>query len=135
MRTASGALILNDSYNANPASMRAGLSALCELPARRRIAVLGVMAELGEQSASMHRLIATDASASGLIVVAVNAPEYGPGMIHVDTQDAAIERMGALGDGDAVLVKGSLVAGLRALAERLIALSGGAMDGGAATSW
>ena len=135
VRTASGALILNDAYNANPASMRAGLSALCELPARRRIAVLGVMAELGEQSASMHRLIATDASASGLIVVAVNAPEYGPGMIHVDTQDAAIERMGALGDGDAVLVKGSLVAGLRALAERMIALSGGAVDGGAATSW
>ena len=46
-RTARGVLVLNDAYNANPTSMEAALRALARLPARRRIAVVGVMAELG----------------------------------------------------------------------------------------
>ena len=55
-----GALILNDAYNANPTSVAAALESLAALPARRRIAVLGAMAELGERSAADH-------GASGLV--------------------------------------------------------------------
>src|SRR5690606_10331667 len=46
-RAPSGALVLNDAYNANPLSMAAALRSLAGLPARRRVAVLGTMAELG----------------------------------------------------------------------------------------
>jgi hypothetical protein len=47
--------ILNDSYNANPDSMRAALGLLCKAKNRRRVAVLGDMFELGAASAELHR--------------------------------------------------------------------------------
>ena len=52
-----GAIILNDSYNANPTSMRAAIDALVDLPATRRVAMLGVMAEISDAAAE-HRAIA-----------------------------------------------------------------------------
>lgn len=55
-RTAAGAIVLNDSYNANPTSVRAALDALADLPATRRIAVLGLMAEISDPEAE-HRAI------------------------------------------------------------------------------
>ena len=64
-RAASGALVLDDSYNANPTSMASALDALVALPARRRVAVLGVMAELGAGSASAHREIGARAQGLG----------------------------------------------------------------------
>jgi UDP-N-acetylmuramoyl-tripeptide--D-alanyl-D-alanine ligase len=117
-RAASGALILNDSYNANPTSTAAALDALAALPARRRIAVLGVMAELGEDSAAGHREVAARASELGIEVRSVAAPDYGV----EDAPDIAtvVDQLGRLGEGDAVLVKGSRVAGLEALAEALL---------------
>jgi UDP-N-acetylmuramoyl-tripeptide--D-alanyl-D-alanine ligase len=55
LQKAGGVTILNDAYNANPASMRAALETLCALPvAERRIAVLGDMRELGKSSARYH---------------------------------------------------------------------------------
>jgi UDP-N-acetylmuramoyl-tripeptide--D-alanyl-D-alanine ligase len=115
---ASGALILNDSYNANPTSMGAALEALAALPARRRIAVLGVMAELGEDAAAAHEEVAARATELGIEVRSVAAPAYGVD----DAPDIAtvIDRLGPLGEGDVVLVKGSRVAGLEALAEALL---------------
>ena len=50
----SGALVLNDTYNANPLSIEAALRALAELPAERRTAILGVMAELGDVGPAEH---------------------------------------------------------------------------------
>ena len=58
---ARGAIVVDDAYNANPTSMRAGLDALAAIDARRRVAVLGVMAELAEPQAA-HREIAEHAA-------------------------------------------------------------------------
>ena len=128
VRTAQGVTVINDAYNANPASMRAGLASLAELSVTKRYAVLGVMAELGPQSELWHRRIAEEAHASDIAVIAVNAPDYGDKAVHVPSQDGAIELLaasGAFDEGRAILVKGSLVAGLQAMAERLIRQLGG----------
>jgi UDP-N-acetylmuramoyl-tripeptide--D-alanyl-D-alanine ligase len=113
-RTTSGAWVLNDAYNANPTSMRAALDALAALPARRRIAVLGVMAELRDPVAA-HRAIADHAASLGITIVAVGTELYG-----VEAADDALDALGSVGRGDAVLVKGSRVAGLEHLAHRLV---------------
>jgi UDP-N-acetylmuramoyl-tripeptide--D-alanyl-D-alanine ligase len=116
-----GALILNDAYNANPTSMAAALESLIELPARRHIAVLGVMAELGERSDAEHQAIAELAQQLGIRVIAVAAPAYGCETVaDIDEALAALEQDGPLGAHDAVLVKGSRVAALERLADRLL---------------
>ena len=73
----SGAIVLNDAYNANPTSVAAALDALAALPARRRMAVLGIMAELGAGEAAEHAAIGTQAKALGIRLIAVAAPAYG----------------------------------------------------------
>ena len=120
----SGARILNDAYNAGPASTAAALRALAALGADRSTAVLGVMAELGEDGPEAHRAIAEQAAELGIRVIAVGAADYGPTAEHVDTRDEVLGRLGAsggLGSGDAVLVKGSRVAGLEQVAQALVA--------------
>jgi len=116
-RTAPGAFVLNDAYNANPASMAAALRALSELPASRRLAVLGVMAELGESGADEHRAVAEMARHLGVELIAFGTEAYG--VAPVADIDEALDRMGPLRSGDAVLVKASRVAGLERLAARL----------------
>ncbi len=114
----SGAVVLNDAYNANPTSVAAALRSLAALPAVRRIAVLGVMAELGDEGAAAHAAIGELAKELGIRVVAVAAPEYGAE--DVPDLDTALAAVGEVGDGDAVLVKGSRVAGLERLAARFL---------------
>lgn len=114
----SGALVLNDAYNANPTSVAAALRSLAALPARRRIAVLGVMAELGDVATAEHAAIGALAAALGIRVIAVAAPAYDAE--DVLDLDAALDALGDVGDGDAILVKGSRVAGLERLAARLL---------------
>ena len=127
IRTAGGARLLNDTYNANPLSMRAALSALAALPADRRIAVLGTMAELGDFEAAEHAAIGSLAAELGVRVVAVDAPGYASGggtvleAAGIDGALAALRDFGGFGVGDAVLVKGSRVAGLERLVSRLVA--------------
>jgi UDP-N-acetylmuramoyl-tripeptide--D-alanyl-D-alanine ligase len=117
-RSASGALILNDAYNANPLSAEAALRALAGLPAARRTALLGVMAELGEVGPAEHARIGALAAELGIRLIAIDAPEYG-GEQAGDVEDA-LDRLGEVGDGDAVLVKASRAAGLEKLAARLL---------------
>ncbi len=116
-RAPSGALILNDTYNANPLSVEAALRALAELPARRRTAVLGIMAELGDVGPAEHARMGALAGDLGIRVISVAAPDYGGEL--VPDAGEAVERLGPLGEGDAVLVKGSRAAGLETVAGTL----------------
>jgi UDP-N-acetylmuramoyl-tripeptide--D-alanyl-D-alanine ligase len=120
-----GTVVLNDAYNAGPASMEAALRALAQLPAERRSAVLGTMAELGDHAAPAHRRLAALAGDLGVAVIAVDAPLYGEsaGVTHAPDIDAALDvlgRAGLRGPGAAVLVKASRVAGLERLARVLL---------------
>jgi UDP-N-acetylmuramoyl-tripeptide--D-alanyl-D-alanine ligase len=81
--------------------------------------VLGVMAELGPGGPAEHRRIAELARDLGIDVIAVDAPDYHAAI--VSGIEGALAALGPLADGDAVLVKGSRVAGLEQLADRLLA--------------
>jgi UDP-N-acetylmuramoyl-tripeptide--D-alanyl-D-alanine ligase len=123
LRTApSGALVLNDAYNANPTSVAAALESLAVLPAVRRTAVLGIMAELGDRSDEDHAAIGARAREMGVRLIAVAAPAYGGE--DVATVEEAAARLSGAGEGDAVLVKGSRVAGLERLAALLLSVGG-----------
>lgn len=113
-RTASGAIVLNDSYNANPTSMRAALDALSSLPATRKRAVLGLMAEISDAAAE-HTAIVRYAAERGIEVLAYGTELYG-----VTPVDDPVTALGSLASGDAVLVKGSRVVGLERVAAALV---------------
>ncbi len=112
--TAAGGTVLNDAYNANPFSMRAALETLASLPAHRRVAVLGVMAELADP-AREHAEIAALAIELGIEIVAWGTDAYGVAPV---ADPVAV--LGEVGAGTAVLVKGSRVAGLERVAARLL---------------
>ena len=135
-----GVTVINDAYNANPDSMRAGLQALAWMAReagrhRRSWAVLGEMAELGDDAISEHDRIgrlAVRLDVSRLVVVgtgrsmhamhhgAVMEGSWGGEAIMVADADAALALLQAeLGADDVVLVKASNSAGLGALAEAL----------------
>ena len=116
-----GIVLVNDCYNANPVSMRAALDHLSTLGAARKIAVLGEMAELGAEAAAYHREVGEHARAVGvdlLIGVGEPARDYGPDELVGAPEEAAELLAAQLGDGDAVLVKGSRSAGLEAVGGR-----------------
>ena len=113
-RTTNGAVILDDSYNANPTSMRAALDALAHLSARRRFAVLGVMAEIAD-SEDEHMAIAKYAEERGIELVA-----FGTGLYGIAPTDDPVAALGSLAGGDAVLVKASRVVGLERIAAALL---------------
>lgn len=119
-RTPDGAVVINDAYNANPDSMRAALAALAAVPARRRVAVLGRMAELGDGGAEAHRAVAAQADSLGIEVLAVGTSDYGTAP--VADVDAALQELASrrLGPDDAILVKASRVAGLERVAAALL---------------
>ncbi|MEO6126302.1 MAG: UDP-N-acetylmuramoyl-tripeptide--D-alanyl-D-alanine ligase [Ilumatobacteraceae bacterium] len=110
-RNRRGTLVINDAYNANPSSMRAAIEALAAMDVSgRRIAILGVMAELADPVAD-HAMIAELAAEHGVELVAAGTDRYGI----VPTEDPTTVTALLAGD-DAVLIKGSLVAGLQRLA-------------------
>jgi UDP-N-acetylmuramoyl-tripeptide--D-alanyl-D-alanine ligase len=116
-----GGLVVNDAYNANPTSMRAALLDLAERAGgRRRVAILGRMAELGDESERYHAEIASLIEQLGFaLVVAVGeeAPAYLGGADGVSVADAASfgEIAPLLEPGDAILVKGSRAVGLEGI--------------------
>jgi UDP-N-acetylmuramoyl-tripeptide--D-alanyl-D-alanine ligase len=118
IRVAGGAaLLLDESYNGNPASMRAALAVLRLQPAGRRIAVLGDMLELGDAGPAEHRALAMDVAASadrlfasGPLMAELFAavPEAIRGAHAPDAATLAPIVARSVNAGDAVLVKGSL---------------------------
>lgn len=118
--TPTGATVINDAYNANPTAMAAALRSLAAIDARRKIAVVGLMAELGPVSAVRHAAIGALADELGVEIISVDCSAYGTGTDVADI-DAALDAIGDLGDGDAVLVKASRSVGLEVLAARLTA--------------
>jgi UDP-N-acetylmuramoyl-tripeptide--D-alanyl-D-alanine ligase len=117
------AILINDSYNANPISMRAALDHLASLDAGdRRVAVLGEMRELGPEAAAYHREVGEYARERGvelIIGVGEQASSYEPDQQVADAEAAADALAAALRPGDAVLVKGSRAVGLERVAEKL----------------
>ena len=123
-------LLIDESYNANPASMRATLKSLgAERDATRRIAVLGPMRELGEHSEELHAGLApavVDAHVDRLILIGDEMrplAEKVVGTISFDLVASVEEATEALtriiAPGDAVLVKASNSVGLAKLVERV----------------
>lgn len=113
---ASGALVIDDSYNANPTSMEAALLTLASLDVMRRIAVVGVMAEVADAPAS-HARIAEIAKQLGIELLAVETDLYGfPALSFQDVTS----RLANVGDEAAILVKGSRVAQLERVVQALV---------------
>ncbi len=112
----SGALIIDDSYNANPASLAAALYALSATKASRRIAVLGIMAELSEPEQD-HLQISRLAEQLGIELIAVGTDMYG---VQSRTREEAAAALSAVENSAAILIKGSRVAQLEKLVSLLI---------------
>lgn len=115
-RTRAGAVLLDDSYNANPTSMAAALETLAALDAEHRVAVLGVMAEI-DDSTDGHARIARLAVDLGVELIAVDTDLYG---VASSTLDQAIARVSDLGDECAVLVKASRSARLDRVVDAIV---------------
>jgi UDP-N-acetylmuramoyl-tripeptide--D-alanyl-D-alanine ligase len=124
---AGGGLLINDAYNANPVSMRAALAYLAERAAgRRRVAILGDMAELGRTAPVYHREVGEAAAELGvdeLLAVGDLARGYleagVPGRWAPNVHEALRQLDEIVRPGDAVLVKASRAIGLEAIAEAL----------------
>jgi UDP-N-acetylmuramoyl-tripeptide--D-alanyl-D-alanine ligase len=123
-----GGFVVNDAYNANPTSMRAALLDLSERAhGRRRVAVLGEMAELGEASDRYHREIGELVAGSVDVLVAIGPRarlymEPGVEEMHWLEREDGVEDV--VRPGDAVLVKASRAVGLEGVAERIAKLAG-----------
>ncbi|HUI36114.1 MAG TPA: UDP-N-acetylmuramoyl-tripeptide--D-alanyl-D-alanine ligase, partial [Gaiellaceae bacterium] len=129
-----GGLLINDAYNANPVSMRAALVHLAAVAgARRRVAILGDMAELGSGGPGYHEELGREVARHGveaLLAVGELARGYLEGAAGVplrrwapDAQAAAAEATDLVEPGDCVLVKASRAVGLERVADALAAVS------------
>jgi UDP-N-acetylmuramoyl-tripeptide--D-alanyl-D-alanine ligase len=117
-----GGFVVNDAYNANPDSMRAALEHLAERAGnRRKIAVLGEMAELGATSEAYHREIGATARELEIEVVGVGEPArlYEPAAWAPTPDEALVLARAAVRPGDAVLVKASRAVGLEGIADEI----------------
>jgi len=123
------ALVIDEAYNANPASMRVTLAVLGEEAATRKIAVLGEMRELGDKSDDYHAALAGPVRDAGVQLVILVGEKMEPlaealegevEIVHVPDAAAARDRlMATLEAGDAVLIKGSNGVGLSAVVAAL----------------
>ncbi|OPY00947.1 MAG: UDP-N-acetylmuramoyl-tripeptide--D-alanyl-D-alanine ligase [Syntrophorhabdus sp. PtaB.Bin047] len=112
-----GYVIIDDTYNANPSSMTWAISTLAALPATgKRIAVLGGMKELGEESSRYHRELGAYLSKAGLGLIVLLGEETkdtmaelgGAPAAHFDSREDLIGYVASqAGPGDTILVKGS----------------------------
>ena len=135
LKDGGAALLIDESYNANPVSMRATLGQLAaEDCAGKKIAILGAMGELGDKAQHYHEVLATDIAASGVSAVIL----VGDEMAHTaaklkDSLDQPLEISHVagspealtgvaktIGDGDILLIKGSNYLGLASVVSALV---------------
>ena len=135
MPRSDGVTIINDGYNANPASMSAAIHTLATLrsPGHRVVAVLGGMGELGDLSDEEHdrigrlivrlgidQLVAVGEPARRIYLAANQEGSWGGEAVFVPDNDAAVEFVQRfVRPGDIVLTKSSMVYGLRLVGDRL----------------
>jgi UDP-N-acetylmuramoyl-tripeptide--D-alanyl-D-alanine ligase len=129
-----GAVVVYDAYNASPTAVAHALHAFREIPAKRRIAVLGSMAELGPDSIRRHQetgAAAARASVDKLYCGGENAQALADGalqagmardavMTYASNADVAALLLDELRDGDAVLLKGSRVQRMEQILDALL---------------
>jgi UDP-N-acetylmuramoyl-tripeptide--D-alanyl-D-alanine ligase len=117
-----GGFVVNDAYNANPDSMYAAIVDLAQRAGdRRRVAILGEMAELGEKSDMYHGQIGHLAANLGIDVIGVGEParRYTPAVWVASVADVTEAAREYLRPGDAVLVKASRAVGLEGIADEI----------------
>lgn len=135
LKARSGATLINDAYNANPDSMSGALETLVKVKAGegRHVAVLGLMAELGDKAEGAHReigekvadlridLLVTVGEEGAVIAAAAEAAGMAREAIVVcGTKESALAALDPLlSEGDVVLVKASRAAGFEFIVERL----------------
>jgi UDP-N-acetylmuramoyl-tripeptide--D-alanyl-D-alanine ligase len=125
-RGAGGLRLIDDSYNANPDSVRAAIDVLMGLPGRHWL-VLGDLGELGPQAEELHRGLGEEARSAGVDALyavgplsAVAAEAFGGDGRHFADQTSLISDLrGRLGPDDLVLVKGSRLAAMERVADAL----------------
>ena len=111
----SGVRILDDSYNANSLSMFAAIETLAELDASRKIAVLGLMAEVNDAK-NAHAAVAMLCEQKGVELLALETSEYGTLALALDE---IIHLLDDLDDSVVILVKGSRVAAVERIVQAL----------------
>lgn len=123
-------VLIDESYNANPASMAAALANLAASGARRRVAVMGDMLELGAQAPALHAGLAGAAIMAADLVFLCGPqmaalwqrlPAHLRGAYGATSKDIAEAVAAALADGDAVLIKGSLGSQMAVVVDALVA--------------
>ena len=135
-------MLINDAYNANPASMRAAVDALARIGSRRdgrTVAVLGEMKELGDTAAAEHREVGAEVARAGIDVLLVvgdaaapmvdgarSVTDWAGTAMPVADRDAALAWLREnIAAGDVVLVKASRGAALEHVAQGLVGGGGG----------
>jgi UDP-N-acetylmuramoyl-tripeptide--D-alanyl-D-alanine ligase len=130
--------VIDESYNANPASMAAALSLLADAKGRK-IAVLGDMLEMGEDAGAHHAALALPIAAAGTALVFASGPQMKAlwdtlpaprrGAYAETSAALAPQLLAALKPGDTVLVKGSFGSKMSVIVEALKALDSGKVGG------
>lgn len=129
-----GITIIDDSYNASPKSMKLALEALSKQEAKRKIAILGDMLELGEYSEKLHTKVGEDAQSFGidkLFTVGKNAKNIAQGAINkgmakenvisFETLEELIDNLKSqIAEDDAILVKASRAMGFEKIVEKIM---------------
>tara|TARA_B100001113_G_C21111610_1_gene623517 strand:+ start:439 stop:1749 length:1311 start_codon:yes stop_codon:yes gene_type:complete len=115
-----GNLVINDSYNANPASMNAAIDTLLSSPRTQKYAVVGTMAELGSISEEAHREVASRLTDNGIQWISVAEPKYGGQDVSSWEEALTFITAETSQSKDAIiLIKGSRIAELDQLAAAL----------------
>lgn len=128
--------LIDESYNANPASMKAAIETLGTTapgPSGRRIAILGDMRELGQRSAEFHKAIAEQLLSNNIDLVfacgpnmealATALPKKSLAAYAADSSGLVSKVAATVRAGDVVIVKGSLATGMKIVVEALLGLT------------